>query len=102
MENHWAQTCRTTKHLVELYQKSLKNEYKTTIRSNITIKSLNCIEWKCLQRESQHVYKSQTFLPSKLSSKHKTLEHLQNGENGDFIPKFCSTASHIYLQNGEI
>ncbi|KAI3735381.1 hypothetical protein L6452_14877 [Arctium lappa] len=28
MENHWARTCRTTKHLVELYQKSLKNERK--------------------------------------------------------------------------
>ncbi|KAJ9551943.1 hypothetical protein OSB04_015988 [Centaurea solstitialis] len=28
MENHWARTCRTAKHLVELYQKSLKNESK--------------------------------------------------------------------------
>ena len=28
MENHWAPTCRTTKHLVELYHKSLNNEGK--------------------------------------------------------------------------
>ena len=26
MSNHWAKTCRTPKHLVDLYQKSLKGK----------------------------------------------------------------------------
>ena len=28
MEGHWSRTCRTTKHLVDLYQASLKDKGK--------------------------------------------------------------------------
>jgi hypothetical protein len=27
-KNHWSRTCRTPKHLVDLYQQSLKNKEK--------------------------------------------------------------------------
>ena len=31
MSNHWAKTCRTPKHLVDLYQESLKGKNPETI-----------------------------------------------------------------------
>ena len=35
MANHWPRTCRTTKHLVELYQVSLKEKGKN-VETNFT------------------------------------------------------------------
>ncbi|KAK9069660.1 hypothetical protein SSX86_011564 [Deinandra increscens subsp. villosa] len=35
MDNHWARTCRTPKHLVELYQRSIKDKGKG-IETNFT------------------------------------------------------------------
>ncbi|KAK9079310.1 hypothetical protein SSX86_000981 [Deinandra increscens subsp. villosa] len=40
MDNHWARTCRTPKHLVELYQRSIKDKGKR-IETNFTYEDDN-------------------------------------------------------------
>jgi hypothetical protein len=34
MINHWSRTCRTLKHLVELYQASIKKNRKKKVETN--------------------------------------------------------------------
>ncbi len=34
MKNHWSRTCRTPKHLADLYQESMKNKGKNVVETN--------------------------------------------------------------------